>query len=62
MYGCFSSALLLFKSYVADRWWGVNLAGTLSDTDELCSGGVPQGYILIHVLFLLLIINDLLST
>lgn len=40
----------------------MNLAGTLSDTDVLCSGGVPQGYILIHVLFLLLIINDLLST
>ena len=62
MYGCSSSALLLFKSYLADGLWGVNFAGILSDTDVLCSGGVPQGYILIPVLFLLLIINDLLST
>ena len=40
----------------------MNIAGTLSDTDVLCSGGVPQGYILIPVLVFLLIINDLLST
>jgi len=57
LYGCSSSALLWFKSYLSDRWQCVNLVGTLSDTEEL-SSEVPQGSILGPVLFLLFI-NDL---
>ena len=57
MYGCSSSALLWFKSYLSDRRQCVNIAGTLSDTEVLKSG-VPQGSILGPVLFLLSI-NDL---
>ena len=37
LYGCSSSALLWFKSYLSDRWQCVNLVGTLSDTEELSS-------------------------
>ena len=57
MYGCSSSALLWFKSYLSDRRQCVNIAGTLSDTELLISG-VLQGSILSPVLFLL-VINDL---
>ena len=57
MYGCSSSTLLWFKSYLSDRQQCVNIAGTLADT-EVLSFGVPQGSILNPVLFLLSI-NDL---
>ena len=57
MYGCSSSALLWFKSYLSDPRQCVNIAGTLSDTEVLKSG-VLQGSILGPVLFLLSI-NDL---
>ena len=33
MYGCSSSALLWFKSYLSDPRQCVNIAGTLSDTE-----------------------------
>ena len=42
MYGCSSSVLRWFKSYLWDRRQCVNIAGTLSDTEVLKSG-VPQG-------------------
>ena len=38
MYGCSSSALLWFKSYLSDRRQCVNIARTLSDTEVLKSG------------------------
>ena len=57
MYGCSSSALRWFKSYLWDRRQCVNIAGTLSDTEVLKSG-VPQGSLLGPVFFLLFI-NDL---
>ena len=60
MYGCSSSALLWFKSYLSDRRQCVNIARTLSDTEVLKSG-VPQGSIYGTVLFLLSI-NDLSVT
>ena len=44
MYGCSSSALLRFKSYLSDRRQCVKIAGILSDT-ELLKFGVPQGSI-----------------
>ena len=57
MYGCSSSTLLWFKSYLSDRQQCVNIARTIADT-EVMSFGVPQGSILNSVLFLLFI-NDL---
>ena len=60
MYGCSSSALLWFKSYLSDRRQCVNIARTLSDTEVLKSG-VPQGSIYGTVVFLLSI-NDLSVT
>ena len=57
MYGCSSSVLRWFKSYLWDRRQCVNIAGTLSDTEVLKSG-VPQGSLLGPVFFLLFI-NDL---
>jgi len=54
MYGCSSSVLLWFKSYLSDRRQCVNIAGTLSDIEVLKSG-VLQGSILGPVLFLLFI-------
>ena len=60
MYGCSSSALLWFKSYLSDRRQCVNIAGTLSDT-EVLSSGAPQGSMLGPVFFLLFI-NDLSLT
>ena len=57
LYGCSSSALLWFKSFLSDRLQCVNIAGTLSDT-EVLKWGVPQGSTLDPVIFLLLI-NDL---
>ena len=56
-YGCSSSTLLWFRSYLSDRRQCVNLAGAVSDTEVLRSG-VPQGSILGPVLFLLFV-NDL---
>ena len=38
MYGCSSSALLWFKSYLSDRRQCVNIARTLTDTEVLKSG------------------------
>ena len=35
MYGCSSSALLWFKTYLSDRRQRVNIARTLSDTEAL---------------------------
>ena len=56
-YGCSSSTLLWFRSYLSDRRQCVNFEGAVSDTEVLLSG-VPQGSILGPVLFLLFV-NDL---
>ena len=52
MYGCSSSTLLWFRSYLSDRRQCVNLTSVVSDTEVLRSG-VSQGSILGPVLFLL---------
>lgn len=54
IYGCSPSSLLWFKSYLTDRRQCVNLTGTVSDTEVLCSG-IPQGSILSPAFFLLFI-------